>query len=74
MLKWKVEMKVYRCKICGAVKSRKKGYFKVPDESRAPEPGQLEDPGKLRLMLHIAAAHLNEDDEISENDIEITDF
>ena len=67
-------MKVYRCKICGAVKSKKNGYFRVLEVNRIRNPDQLEDPGKLRLMLHIAAAHLNEGESVSEGNIEILDI
>ena len=67
-------MKVYRCKICGAVKSKKGAYFRVPDEIRAKNPGQLEDPGKLRLMLHVAAAHIGYDQEFSVDTYEVVDI
>lgn len=67
-------MRVYRCKICVAVKSKKNGYFRVPEVNRIRNPDQLEDPGKLRLMLHIAAAHLNEGESVSEGNIEILDI
>lgn len=67
-------MKVYRCKICGAVKSKKNGYFRVPDKDRIPSQGQLENPGKLRIMLHMAAAHLSDEEEFDEDSIEIVNI
>ena len=69
-----IGLKAYQRKICGANKSRKNGYFRVPDENRIREFGQLEDPGKLRIMLHIAAAHLNEGESVSEGNIEIVNI
>lgn len=67
-------MKVYRCKFCGAVKSKKGAYFRVPDENKVKKPGQLENPGKMRLMLHLAAAHLSYEGEFNENSYEIVDI
>lgn len=66
-------MKVYRCKICGAIKSKKGAYFRVPDENRAKKPGQLENPGKMRLMLHMAN-HTDHEEEFSEDSYEIVDI
>ncbi len=51
--------------------SKKNGYFMVPDENRIRNPDQLEDLGKIRLMLHIAVTNLNEGESISEGNIEI---
>ena len=66
-------MKVYRCKICGVVKSKKNGYFKVPDENSVNIPGHLRDSAKVRIMLHIVAAHLNERQSLLEENFEIID-
>jgi hypothetical protein len=66
-------MKVYRCKICGSVKSKKNGYFNVPDKNRVKSPDHLGDPGKVRIMLHIAAAHLIREESLLEENIEFVD-
>jgi hypothetical protein len=65
---------VYRCKICSAVKSKKNGYFKVPDENRVNIYDHLGYPAKLRIMLRMATAHLNEGQSLSEYDLEIVDI
>lgn len=57
-------MRVYRCRVCGAVKTKKGIYFEVVVNENGFE------PGKVRFLLHLIAAH---HDYSSELDYDIVD-
>lgn len=66
-------MKVYRRKISGSVKSKKNKYCRVSEKERILSPEQLENPGKLRIKLHMAATHLSYEEDFVEDSIGIVD-